>query len=1081
MRKLASLILIIATATCCLAADPAVNDSLKSLQDDSLAGRCPAKAPSVVCTAADANYLGRIFYSAEADCTSRWQDSKDALQWNLDVEEDSVPSLRLLYACARGNGGSFEVQIGREKVLGHAMPTRSGTDFQTMEIGPVKLAKGHYTLSVRGLEIKGTLMNLRALTLAPLKGSGRTQPERLPPVFVVPNHHPASCGWLVNFSVERNYCANNYLLHLDAVRDDPNYCFALSECNNLIAIRDFQPRRFEELKSRIAEGRVELVNGFFLEPDINLSGGEALAKMGIEGLRWQQRVMGVRPRHCWMIDSCGVPNQMGQLCQQLGLETLLYVRCNNTGKNVFWTESPDGSRVLTLGVKSYANRMGGLFPAIGPLKPAATTGAQSYASRVGGLSPEDNRPPTRQMLWYVEHDIGGMVPQTPAGLPMLVLAGRSDYSLPPARPEKISEFLDAWKKYRPDVAMRFTGPSAYLDDVMAAIRSGTIELATQRDTVGYAYSAQWINAPKLKSWYRRDEHALQAAEILATAASFTDRYEYPVQPLYHAWLQMLLNMDRNTIWSNARGTVFEDPASWDAKDRFEWVEKCSGETLAGAARALAGTGSSISIFNPANWQRNDPVRLRLPKGAGLAHLQAETDDDGSVLCDAALPPVGTAGVELTANPVPPPKAIAVPHVIETAVYAARIDPVTGAITGLKCKPSGRELLGGSAGLIVAEKDSGRGHGNHMDPRPARQRWKTSADFPATVTATEGPVAITVTARSGFVGGGAMQRVIRFFKNHPRIEFETELNDIPDCTVVVAEFPLAEKAAEVRRGIPFGFSRDDLAGIKGIAPALRYIDYATPGVGGLALLDRGLPGREQTANTAVLYLVNAVDKYAGYDPGWSSGKGRHRLEYALVPHAQDWAAARIPQLAWEYNSPPIAFSGCAMLPPKSILTTSENLILETMRRDGPDLELRLAETTGQAGTARVCLNLPHTAAALTDLVGGRRQPLSGGPAYQFPVKPMQILTLRCRTAEAVADIQPLLTWDELVPPAKRAALHRYDPTLLGHPPVGAEMTTDQGDQSKAAVVRPATTGSATDQGNQSNSAVLHPATSQKNQK
>ena len=69
---------------------------------------------------------------------------------------------------------------------------------------------------------------LAAATLA----AARAQNKRT--VFVVPNFHPASCGWLTNFSMERVYCANSYFDHLDRVRDDPNYCFPLSECNNKI-------------------------------------------------------------------------------------------------------------------------------------------------------------------------------------------------------------------------------------------------------------------------------------------------------------------------------------------------------------------------------------------------------------------------------------------------------------------------------------------------------------------------------------------------------------------------------------------------------------------------------------------------------------------------------------------------------------------------------------------------------------------------------------------------------------------------------------------------------------------------------
>lgn len=90
------------------------------------------------------------------------------------------------------------------------------------------------------------------------------------------------------------------------MRDDPNYKFALSEVNNMIAIMNFQPQRIEEIKQRAKEGRVELVNANFLEMTVNLAGGEALLKEGVEGLRWQEQMMGIHPRLMWVIDTCGL-------------------------------------------------------------------------------------------------------------------------------------------------------------------------------------------------------------------------------------------------------------------------------------------------------------------------------------------------------------------------------------------------------------------------------------------------------------------------------------------------------------------------------------------------------------------------------------------------------------------------------------------------------------------------------------------------------------------------------------------------------------------------------------------------------
>src|SRR5438270_4912314 len=124
-------------------------------------------------------------------------------------------------------------------------------------------------------------------------------------IYLVPNFHPASCGWLTTFSKERVYCANSYLDHLNRVRDDLHYEFVISEVNNIIAIMNFQPDRIPELKQRIREMRVELVNAFLHESTINLSGGEALARLGVEGLRWYDQVFGIRPRYSWNIDVCG--------------------------------------------------------------------------------------------------------------------------------------------------------------------------------------------------------------------------------------------------------------------------------------------------------------------------------------------------------------------------------------------------------------------------------------------------------------------------------------------------------------------------------------------------------------------------------------------------------------------------------------------------------------------------------------------------------------------------------------------------------------------------------------------------------
>ncbi len=839
-------------------------------------------------------------------------------------------------------------------------------------------------------------------------------------VYIVPNFHPASCGWLADFSIERNHCAYSYLAHLDRVRDDPGYAFALSECNNVLAIMAFEPQRIEELKQRLHEGRAELVNAFFLEPTINLSGGEALVKMGVEGLRWQQQVMGVRPRAVWAIDVTGVHEQMAQIVSGLGLDAMVYTRDNPTSSNVHWFQSPDGSRTIAISTGNYAD-WGQIFHAPAPL-------------------PDD-------VMKTLLADAKAKAQRTPEGLPVIVLGGGGDYSLPLAKP---TEFLKQWKGFAPDVNLRFATLSQYLDAISPVITKRLFERSSplpaepldlagmpiSRSGARMTWTSFWIQGWPVKTRYRHAEHALQSAECISTAASLTSNFAYPVQPLYHAWLEMCLNMDRNTLWGAAAGKVFTSLRSWDAQDRFNSVEKISETASRDALKALLGSGTCVGLFNPLNWRRTDPVLVESPEGVWSA--VSNQADGGGALFAVDLPPMSAAGIELSSASPEPARQIPIPPAIETAAYTARIDPKTAALVSLKLKPSGRELLAGPVTLVA---ETGQ-DAHDTPPRPKRQRLADSSQCDCELTASDGPLATVVTARSKFHGGGELRRVLHFYKNYPRVDFDVDYQDIPNGAVVLAEIPLAQDIRELRRGIPYGFSHGawsvpnpQLTGFAdGIQPAIRWSHYQMDGCG-LAILDRGLPGRELNGRTPVIFLLNAQDTYLGYPCAWLSGKGKQHASFALFAHEGDFKQSRTPQMAWEYNCPPIVVPGTGKSTPRSLLETSPNLIVEALRREGPEIELRLAECFGVAGTATVKLLLPHQQAFLTDLTGANRQPLAGGPEYTFPVRPQQIVTLRFTTDKPVDEIQPLLKWDELVPPHKLAALRKRMPDCKGHPPMG----------------------------------------------
>jgi alpha-mannosidase len=834
-------------------------------------------------------------------------------------------------------------------------------------------------------------------------------------VFIVPNFHPASCGWLTTFSKERVYCANSYLSHLDRVRDDPNYSFVLSEVNNIIAIMEFQPNRIPELKQRIKEKRVELVNGYFLESAINLSGGEALVRQGVMGLRWYKKMFGVTPRFSWNIDVCGTHDQVPQIATGLGLEALVYCRKNPTGKTMYWSESPDGSRVLTLSPGHYSEAHP-IFVSKSPL----------------------NDDELKELNKYFD----AQNPITPEGAPVLILGGSGDYSVAPL----VKEYPSLLQKQMADRKLHFTTLSQYLDAVIPGIQSERTKIPTLKGGTAYDFDAFWIENPRVKTLYRTNEHALQAAEALAAIASLKGKYEYPIGPLSNCWILMCLNMDRNTIWGSAGGMVFENEKSWDALDRFNWVNKTTDEVFTAAGSSVNDAGDQIGLFNPLNWKRTDPVVLKLPQGQSLEGTLCEGLSDGTVLCRPDLASMSIKGLKISPQGPASPRTVDMPAVIETKHYSVVIDSKTGAITSLKLKKSERELLAAPANVIVAERPTAKmasDPGDMMPTRSQRTRLATSSDQPSAIQVKQGPLAITVEVTGAFYGGGTLRRVARFYNDHPRIDFETELNDVPNFTVVVSEFPLADDILEVRRAIPYGFSHgawskpnaNPHGWTKGIVPAVRWIDFSLSNGGGFAILDRGLSGRELNDRTPIIFLLNAEDKYAGYENAWLSGKGRHVLEYSIVPRDGDWKDACIPQMAWEYNRAPVVIGSPTSSASQSFLETSENVIVEGFRRESDHIEIRLVECLGLPGTAKVKLDLPHRNAMLTDLTGRKLSTLAESSPYSFPVRPQQIVTLHFATASALPEAEPVKSWDAFVPKQKLPALHAYDPNLIGHPPFG----------------------------------------------
>jgi len=829
----------------------------------------------------------------------------------------------------------------------------------------------------------------------------------LPNVFIVSNMHPASCGWLVNFSIERNYCANDYFVHMDKVNEDPNYNFVISEVNNMIAILNFQPKRFEELKRRLKEGRIEAVNGMFLELTPNLSGGEAIVRMGVHGIQWQKEILGIKPRFNWMIDITGVHEQFAQIGAGLGLEAQVHCRMNISGSPLYMAESPDGTKLLTISPGHYAN-WGEVFKSTTPVE----------------------GPIIQKLASQLEKD------NVLGDIPYLVLGGDGDYSLPPKYAKNPTDFVKSWRKDFSESDVKFSTLGAYVDFVKPKLISGEVKIPTVKEGWGYSWDAFWVENPRVKSLYRSNEHALQGVEMLATIASLHGSFDYPSQDLYHAWLQLHLNTDRNTLWGAAGQMVFEDEKSWDVLDRFNWINRLTNNVRQTILKKQ--DGEHLSYFNPVNWSQAGPQYITLPKGKKIKGYPSQKIGE-QILFFPTLPSFGIGSLELVEGEYKDKAPSSLPETISNDFYEIGIDSATGELINLSLKKSKKIVIQRGAVLCSDRAKNNDAIYHELPQKIDRIEAASLKEKTSKIEFIKGELAQIIKISSSLYRENDVQQTITIYNNHPRIDFDVYLEDLPDKTITFMDFMAEYGIIEESRGIPYGFATESTEALalrgEGVHPATCWSDYKLRNGTGFAVLDRGLPGREITGKSVSMMLNATSDVYMGLPGGWLSGKGRHHFQFAFIAYDDLEIEEQIQQYAWEFNSPPFFETSAVKTEEKSFIATSANIIIESMQRVNDEVEIRFVECLGVKGTAKLEINMPVGEARLTNFLGEGDDKLSGDKLYLIPVRPQQIITVRLKAETNVAKIQPLKDWSPLVPENKREFLVHYDKTLIGHPPAG----------------------------------------------
>lgn len=790
------------------------------------------------------------------------------------------------------------------------------------------------------------------------------------PVVVATGHTHIDVAWLWRVRETRQKMARSMATMLSLMDEFPDYRFMYNQCVLLDYLREDYPELFDGIRDQFSAGRFEIEGALWLEPDVNIAGGEALVRHILYGVRYHQETFGIRPRMVWLPDTFGYTAALPQLMAKSGLDSFVTHKLswNDTNRmpeeKLFW-QGIDGSQVVAYFLTTQPYDTKSIGTTYCPnLKPTHVMGTwKRYGQqRIGGDlflvygHGDGGGGPTREML----HNIRRME----RGIP----------GCPKVEHGAMRPFFERL------IAEMKANPTRYPTWV------GEFYLEFHRGTL--------TSVAKNKRFNRLAEIALRELELMAVLAQRASGHSYPHGQLRRLWDIVMLNQFHDILPGSSIGAVYED------SDR-------DYETFFAEAEALGSELAAAMQIGRAVLNAMGRVRSGLARSKGLEHpaaqllVRADGSKDHAILL-ASVAPLSLVSLDEAISQVPVVEGL---EVSERRLANRHIEVVfneTGRIARLVDRSSGRMLL--KAGLT----------GNRLQAfrdRPAEyDAWDIDSDFEDQVFEIDDLVSVEVVER------GPLRAAIRFewrYENSRlvqivaleadarQLEFDSFVDWHEHNTLVKTAFPLELHAAAVDAEIQFGHVRRathrntswDKARFECVMQ--RWVDVTEPDFG-VAFLNDSKYGYDALGADIRLTLLRSPTY-----PWPDADQGEHRFRYALMIHDGDKDAVH--QAAEDFNMPLRIVEGVANVdrpestPQSALLAVStDGIAVEAVKaaEHGSGVIIRLWETTGRHRAAEINLASEFTAVAVVDLLEetvDKLAPELGTLRLSF--KPFEIISLK----------------------------------------------------------------------------------------
>ncbi|MCQ2475003.1 MAG: alpha-mannosidase [Clostridia bacterium] len=139
---------------------------------------------------------------------------------------------------------------------------------------------------------------------------------------------------------------------VERLKEYEGFIFTCSSASYYKWVEEIDPELFEEIVSLVKEGRWVPVNGWWVQPDCNMPSAESFARQALVSQLYYYEKFGKICRTGYNVDSFGHNAMIPQMLVNAGMRCYVMMRPGmhenaEIPENLFWWDSPDGSRVLT--------------------------------------------------------------------------------------------------------------------------------------------------------------------------------------------------------------------------------------------------------------------------------------------------------------------------------------------------------------------------------------------------------------------------------------------------------------------------------------------------------------------------------------------------------------------------------------------------------------------------------------------------------------------------------------------------------------------------------------------------------------